>query len=155
MQCMASRQSGCIFCCYGALDKDDAEWQLGRAERTVWLHAAQLIPWWCAAWKGFIQNCETASNRRQGTFSILVLSRFLTINGYRLGGLPATMPRITEPCCNILAQSSTDRQCERIVKRSGTGNLIISGVLLFSNCFSCSKFMIDVSPMWLTWQCKL
>jgi hypothetical protein len=86
---------------------------------------------------------------------LLVLSYFLNDNGYRLGGLPATMPRITGPCGNISEQSSINLRCERIAKRNGTGNLIISGALQVSNRFSCFKFIIDVLPMLLTWRRKL
>jgi len=87
--------------------------------------------------------------------SLLVLFYFLDDNGCGLDGLPATMPWITGPCCNILEQSSIDHQCKRIVKRNGTGNLIISGALLASHHFPCSELMIDVLPMLLTWRCKL
>jgi hypothetical protein len=89
---------------------------------------------------------------------VCVPSRFYSplINGdNRLGGLPATMPRITSRCCKILGRPSIDRGCEGIAKRNGTGNLIISGALLIFDCFSRSKpIMIHALPMSLTWQRK-
>jgi hypothetical protein len=84
-----------------------------------------------------------------------VLSYFFNDNGYRSGGLPATMPRITGPCCNISEKSSINLRCERIAKRNGTGNLIISGALHVFNRFSCFKLIIDVLPMLSTWRRKL